>query len=315
MIRRLAAWILALLLVCSLAVQVFAAETTETEQTETEAPREPGQCGDNMSWSYGDGVLTITGEGEMDDFEEDAPWVQHKEEIHSVVLSGGITYIGARAFRDYDRLETVDFGDALYEIGAEAFRGCDGLKEIHLPGTFKIFGESSFENCGNLTEIHSEGKFPSFRQNSLWNTYAKIYYPAERPWNVELIQELEEAFQGRIEFIASDGADPYVPTEPATESEETEPETVPPTTQAPTEPEVTEQVTEGTEATQPQTAETLPAETETQPAQTTIPETEPAKEGDVSGILIGSLIVAGVLTLLVLGALIFRRGIGGKYSR
>lgn len=274
------------------------------------------QCGDNLTWSYADGVLTISGEGDMYDYLEGGPWSAYQEEIREVVFTGGVTYIGAYAFRDYDALETVDFGDAMYEIGMEAFRSCDSLTEIHLPETFKIFGESSFESCENLTEIHSAGRFPSFRQDSLWETYATIYFPADKPWDVELIEELETAFHGRIEFLASDGSDPYDPNAETTAPETEAPTTQAPTTQAPAQPETT-------------AAPVTEPETTAAPTQITEPETQatsggiteplvimPAEEEKAgpNGVVIGGCIVGAVLVLAVLGKLIFGKK-KGKYSR
>ena len=168
--KKLIRILLALCLLMTLAAPVFA---TEAETS--------GICGEDMTWTYADGILTITGTGTMDDFEETAPWDAFKDEITRVELTGKITYIGARAFKDYDALTTVNFGSALYEIGTEAFKSCDGLTVIYLPASFKVFGESSFSSCPNLNAIHCSGKFPSFRMNCLWNTYGKIYYPADKP--------------------------------------------------------------------------------------------------------------------------------------
>ena len=211
---------------------------TETETTQP-VVREPGFCGENIRWSYDDGILTIDGEGLMDDFEEGtAPWYEYRKEIRKIVFSGGVTYVGAWSFTDFDKLETVDFGNSMYELGKYSFRSCDGLTVLHLPDTFKVFGEESLRNCKNLKEIHCTGRPLSFRLNSLWDTYATIYFPADRPWGVDYIAELEAAFHGRIQFIASDGTDPYDPdastgstetTEEPTEepTEETAEETVP----------------------------------------------------------------------------------------
>ena len=74
------------------------------------------ECGETMTWEWEDGVLTITGTGKMDDFSGDAPWVDYKEDIQKVVIGDGITYIGARAFYDYDNLTEVAFGSDIYEI-------------------------------------------------------------------------------------------------------------------------------------------------------------------------------------------------------
>ena len=187
--------LISLLLCLCLAAAFFAVPVWADEEPTEAVTREPGQCGEDLYWSFAGGVLTVTGSGEMDDFEEGAaPWAAHKKEIKSVVLKG-VTYIGANAFRNYDAITEVDFGSKLYEIGPNAFRSCDGLTSISLPASFKIFGESSFMSCPNLKQIHCAGRFPSFRQNSMWDTYATIYYPAEKPWSASTIAELEAALE------------------------------------------------------------------------------------------------------------------------
>lgn len=307
--KRLFTLILALVLLLG-ALPAAATETTEP----TAVTREPGYCGENMTWVYQDGVLTIQGEGEMDDFPQGAPWEVYQAAIVRVEIGDGITYIGAGAFRDYDALQLVSFGKDLYEIGAEAFFSCDGLTFVKLPESFKVFGESCFASCRNLHEIHCAGKFPSFRLNCLWDTYAIIYFPAQQPWGVEYIRQLEEAFHGRIEFIASDGTDPYVPTEPTettqapTEPPTEAPTTVPPTTQPPeTQPPVQ------TEA-ETQPVQTQPPQTETEPEITVPAPTEPENPSGGTG-WIGLVIIALVLALLFTGWLAFGGRKKGKYSR
>lgn len=312
--KRLLTFLLALVMVVSAMPAAFATEPEETTG-ETEIVRAPDECGDGITWEFDGGVLYIRGDGEMDDFEEGAaPWQAYKDEIEEVIIEGKLTYIGAYAFKDFDNLLAVDFGSALYEIGKEAFRSCDGLNAIWLPDTFKVFGESSFQSCKNLKEIHCSGRFPSFRQNSMWDSYLTIYFPAERPWGVEYIRQLEEAFKGRVEFLASDGSDPYDPTE-ATEPEETVPETTEAVTEPPaettapvTEPEETQAVTEI--VTEPET------EMPTEPAQESEPETEYEKEPETEkrGIPTGLIIVGAVLAGFGLGFVLFGRK-KGKYVR
>lgn len=312
--RKLFAIVLVAILMVPLgAFGVSATETTAPTEPD-EVSRAPGYCGETITWALDNGTLTITGTGKMDDFPEGAPWSEHKDEITRVVISGGITYVGAYAFKDFDALTDVEFGSDIYEIGTEAFWSCDGLTKISLPAAFRVFGESSFLACSNLKEIHCQGKFPSFRQNCLWDTYAIIYYPAGRPWNVDTIIQLEQAFHGRIEFLASDGTDPYQPVEETQTPETTEPETVPPTTQEPTQP--------ATEPTQAPTEETVTVPESSAPAtqaateEADIPEPEEpdGDKKDVSWILIVIIGVCG--TAMILGIWIFllcnRRG---KYSK
>ena len=125
---------------------------------ETEAvTREPGMCGENLHWSFNSGTLTISGSGDMDDFEEGAaPWQEYKDSITTVVLSGSVASVGAYAFTDYDAITAVEFGNSLHTVGKRAFKSCDGLTTITLPATFRRFGEESFMSCRNLTETDAQ---------------------------------------------------------------------------------------------------------------------------------------------------------------
>ena len=296
-----------LLLAVPVAAEEISDVSPDISSEETAVPS--GLCGENLVWLIEDGTLTISGTGEMADCTGGAPWIYYKEEIEKVVLKGGITTVGARAFENYDSIKEVDFGDALTQIGTKAFLGCDGLTKIDLPQTFKIFGEECLRDCTNLTEIHCQGGFPSFKLNCLWNSYLQIFYPAERPWPVSLVEELEGAFQGRIEFLASDGTDPYDPTQP----EETEPATtVPETTEALTE-ETTEPVEETTAPTTEATTAptTAPAEElEEETTEQTVPETTapaPKENTSFGKWVLGLCIFTGVLSLGLLTVLIIRR--------
>ncbi len=307
--KKLMAFILALWLLTGVLPAALATETTEPGQL---TPlREPGQCGENLFWSYDRGTLTISGNGNMDDFEGEAPWAQWKAEITQVIFTGNVTSVGGYAFTDYDALEAVNFGSAMHTVGYRAFKSCDSLTAISLPSSFRRFGEEAFMSCAGLTQIYCDGAMPSFNLNCLWDTYTKIYYPTDNPWPLEHVQQLEDAFQGRIEFLMDDGTDPYVPqpTLPAqTQPQETEPvETMPPeTVPARTEP-ATQPQTETTGETTPATETTSPDQTEA-PTHAAQPDREPGKRpGSLNGIWIGLFLVTGVLSFVLLGALIFRR--------
>ena len=326
MMQRIILIILALVMLLSvIAPAVMATDATETTEA---VVRGEYECGDDLTWSFDDGVLTVTGSGEMDDYEQEAPWAAHREEITKVVLEG-VAYVGANAFNDYDELVEVDFGTELYELGTRAFYSCEGLTEVSLPKSFKIFGEEAFNTCSNLKKIHCAGVFPSFRQNCLWGVYANIYYPAAAPWSLDLIGQLEEAFHGRIQFLSSDGTDHYTPTEAAEATEATEEvteETTEETTEATTEPtvETTQETTEAATAATTEAATeavTVPA---TQAAEETLPEatdeTAPAEEPEPPAGgkgWIGLVIVGGVLALLALGGLAFggKKHRSGKFSK
>lgn len=257
-----------------------------------------GQTG-SFTWSLTDGVLTITGEGAMPDYPDGTPWDAYKESITKVVFTGGVTYVGAYAFKDYDALKSVEFGDAMYELGKQSFYACDGLTVLKLPKTFKVFGEECLRHCANLKEIHDAGRPASFRLNCLWDTKVIIYYPAGQPWGLDYIKEMEGIFKGRIEFRASDGTDPYDPN-----AETTVATTVPETTEAPTVPETTVAVETLPAPTLPPA--TLPPQqttpsTQTQPTEPSV--TQPPKAEDEDGVSGGPwvwLVVAVFFALLAM---------------
>ena len=306
--RIISALLLCLLMITMLPVGVLATETTEAEVV-----REPGQCGDDLTWSYDNGCLTISGSGDMDNYPDgDAPWLEYKDSITHLVISGNVTSIGESAFEDYDSLESVNFGSAMHTIHRRAFKGCDGITDFDLPATFRRFGEESFMGCSNLMEIRCKGPMPSFNGNCLWDTHATIFYPTNNPWPPEEVQRLYNAFQCRISFFMGEGTMAVSVTEtvpPTTEPPVTEAPTVPETTVAPAVPETTEAPTEvPTEAPTEPTVETVKEPDWIHEIQESQPEEEeqPQKRS-MSGIWFGLFLITGVLSLILIGALVFRR--------
>ena len=67
-----------------------------------------GANGDNLTWTLdSDGVLNISGEGEMADYATDdsAPWYMYRDSIHSAVIDPGVTSIGETLF---DRCSIIE---------------------------------------------------------------------------------------------------------------------------------------------------------------------------------------------------------------
>lgn len=280
-------------------------------------------AGDAIEWYLEGSTLYISGQGDMYDFPNGGPWAQYKNAISRVVISGGVTSVGAYAFHDFDGLYSVDFGSSITQVGAGAFYSCDGLTSISLPATFKKFGADCFRSCANLKEIYCSGGFPRFDENCLWDTGCTIYYSASNPWAVSLIEQLETAFHNRIEFRSSDGTDPYVPTEAVLP---TQPVYIPETT-APTEapifyPQPTQPVP--VQTVPPTAPSTLPTEPEpTAPRETFLLSAEPTRpmepargRGTDGNSVIGVLIIMLTLAIIATASLLFhvtnRRGSGKK---
>ena len=113
-----------------------------------------GKCGDNATWEFADGVLTISGTGAMYDYAgNDTPWNAYRfSEIKNVVVNEGITRIGDSAFRGFEVAESVLLPESLTSIGNRAFSG-NALREITMPNSLTIIEDYAFYMCTNLESI------------------------------------------------------------------------------------------------------------------------------------------------------------------
>ena len=310
--------ILSALLMCLLVLSMLpvGALATETETTEAEVVREPYQCGDDLTWSYDNGCLTISGSGDMDNYPDgDAPWLEYKDSIETLVFTGGVTSVGECAFTDYDALKKVEFGTAMHTIGYRAFYSCDGLTTFTLPATFRKFGEECFFGCSGLREIRCLGPMPSFKASCLWDCPVSVFYPTTNPWPAEYVTPLYQSYQGKLQIFMGDGIEEAgkqileaAVTEPATEPAETVPETTVPETTVP-ETTVPETVPETTMAeTQPPEAESTQPEWMREMEEFQDTQEEQQQKKDSSGnIWFALCLITGTLCLILIGILVFRR--------
>ena len=90
----------------------------------------------NMEWNLEDGILTISGEGDMPDMTDGRqPWYTERENITEIRIGAGITGIGENAFLGCEELKTViTTGDVKY-IGDGAFASCYSLNAWVFVGT------------------------------------------------------------------------------------------------------------------------------------------------------------------------------------
>ena len=127
-----------------------------------------GICGDALNWTLEDGLLTISGTGQMYDFtEEPAPWCSYHNHIDKVVVESGVTTIGSCAFvgdyseyvsPGYANIAELELPDTLVFIGGEAFTGCYGLTSVTIPGSVTEIDLGAFAGCENLETVAlSEG--------------------------------------------------------------------------------------------------------------------------------------------------------------
>lgn len=110
-----------------------------------------GFCGDSVQWSLSDGVLTITGSGQMQNFHKGKrPW---RGSIKSVIIEEGVTNIGSRAFEYNSWLKEISIPSSVKTIGDSAFVNCVSLKKIVIPNSVTSIGKTCFARCYNLSSI------------------------------------------------------------------------------------------------------------------------------------------------------------------
>ena len=151
--KRILSLLLAIIMTISLGTTVLADDNAIVNS---------GTCGKNLTWTLDSaGLLTISGTGEMADYESKtdsasgeeittAPW---GNQAKTVVIGDGVTGIGAAAFYGCSGLTSVTMGSNVTDIWDGAFSGCTGLTGIVLPGSVTGIGEYAFSNCESLTAI------------------------------------------------------------------------------------------------------------------------------------------------------------------
>ena len=126
----------------------FTASAAEAEAAVTGATS--GTTGD-CTWSLDNGVLTISGNGEMRDyFYSPSPWKSYS--FNTVVIESGVTSIGYGAFYECTSLTSIDIPDSVTSIGSWAFFGCTGLTSVDIPDSVTSIGERAF-SCTGLTSV------------------------------------------------------------------------------------------------------------------------------------------------------------------
>ena len=117
---------------------------------------ESGTCGPDLRWHLTDnGVLTISGKGEMYDYSYDnrAPWGDSREKVKQIIIGDDATTIGEDAFRDCSNLTSVTIPNSVTTIGNSAFSGCRSLTSVTIPNSVTKIGDYAFSGCSALTSV------------------------------------------------------------------------------------------------------------------------------------------------------------------
>ena len=115
----------------------------------------PDKCGENLTWSFKEGTLSIYGTGAMTDYEDETkvPWAAHREEITKLDIGKGVTSIGTFAFAKCTKLVDITIATTVTKIGKCAFMECSSIEEIALPEGIETIEYRTFYNCTSLKKM------------------------------------------------------------------------------------------------------------------------------------------------------------------
>ena len=160
--RRLTALALALCMLAALTSEIFAADTVASGYCGSEGD------GKNLTWTLdSEGTLTISGKGEMKDYDYFSdPWV--RSAVKCASIESGVTCIGDYAFHNCTNLTGVTIPNSVTSIGGSAFSDCSSLTSITIPSSVTSIGERVFEGCSSLTSVTIPNSVTSIGEGAFW---------------------------------------------------------------------------------------------------------------------------------------------------
>ena len=144
--------LMSLTLICCLVVSMI--PTISITAGATGSDVSSGSCGENLTWSYDEsiGTLTISGTGDMEDYNMgNPPWGNLN--VTKIVIEEGVTSVGTLSFAWNEKLQTVSLPSTLEKIGEGGFRECFNLSSISFPSGLTSIGSMSFWNCDSLESV------------------------------------------------------------------------------------------------------------------------------------------------------------------
>ena len=143
-------------------------------------------CGDNLTATFENGTLTISGAGAMYDYGNLAttlpPWYPIRNEITSVVIEAGISNIGKYSFVNCANMTMAVLPVSVTSVGRNAFQNCTALRNVAYSG-FKTQWDAIDIDGGNtnllnatVSYLHRSGRLGTTnvyyeligRDGSLW---------------------------------------------------------------------------------------------------------------------------------------------------
>ena len=125
-----------------------------------------------LTWTLdNNGLLTITGSGDMGNTVNGPSWRVAKDSIKSVVFNGNITSIASGAFEGCTNLTSITIPVCVTKIESNAFSGCSSLTNIVIPEGVTEIGDNAFEYCTSLKSISLPKSITKIGANVLNGSY------------------------------------------------------------------------------------------------------------------------------------------------
>ena len=131
-----------------------------------------GVCGADLMWEYGNGILRISGTGEMSDYYLDnRPWEEICDKINHVYIEEGCTYVGEWSFANINGLSKVVLPTSASKVGTGVFMECKNLKIIE-------WGSDEYEIDGeDLLDIENKICNDGHEAREMWGLVSAAEAP------------------------------------------------------------------------------------------------------------------------------------------
>lgn len=111
-------------------------------------------CGSNCTARLSNGVMTISGEGKMNNYYPgNGPWFAKIDQIESIQMADTITTVGSNAFKGATNLTDVHISTSASTIGLGAFRDTTSLTIVNIPASVETLEGTTFYNSG-ITSVN-----------------------------------------------------------------------------------------------------------------------------------------------------------------
>lgn len=166
-----------------------------------------------ISWSISsDGTLTVSGSGEISDYDRTgsgvAPWASYKKSINKIVVTDGITGIGKYAFYGLSKATEIEIAASVKEIGLQFIRGT-AIKEIDVSNV-EVINASAFASAESLETIKLGEALNDVKGDIFFNITATVKAPAES-YAAKYVEIYSTIYAGRATVTLSTEGTAAVP--------------------------------------------------------------------------------------------------------